>query len=320
MGRIRVAAFLAAWLLAAGARAATLDLASGGLTYTAATGAVNALTVSLSAGTYTIDDPGESAVTLSAGASAAGCASLDANTVTCPRAAISSWNVQLGDQNDTASLAAVLEPTTIRGGTGNDTITGGAGADNFLWNPGDASDFVDGGPGADTFSFTAANINESLAVSAIPNGFQLTRDIANVVLQVVNVEALNMQALGGDDTVTTHPLANTSQTIDGGAQTASDTLNYDAGGVCTTQGTGSFQTLGAQPVTFTGFEAVNLQNECTVFPVAIDVSAGVLTYSAGTGDVNALTVSLAGGNYTIHDAGTPAITLGSAATTAGCFN
>src|SRR5262249_54519490 len=146
------------------------------------------------------------------------------------------------------------------------------------------------------------------------------RDIATVALDVVNVESLSLSALSGDDTVSTVPLPLTSQTIDGGAQTATDTLNYNAGGVCTTQGASSFQTLGAQPVTFSGFEAVNLQNECTVFPSTLDLTSGVLAYTAGTGDANALSVSFSLGNYTIHDTGTPAIQLTPAATSALCAN
>src|SRR5262249_47736740 len=125
-----------------------LDVTSGLLTYQAGTGAADQLIVTLAAGFYTIDDSEVPAIQLSSGAVSAGCQNVDANTVTCPRsAALKSWNVMLGDQADFANLAAVLEPTIIRGGTGNDTIIGGAGPDVFLWNPGDASDTLDGGGG-----------------------------------------------------------------------------------------------------------------------------------------------------------------------------
>src|SRR5262245_45875178 len=104
---------LVSLLLAAGADAATLDAAGGGFTYTAANAVANTLVVSAFAGSYVIDDGAEAGISLGAGAMAAGCVAVDANTVSCPKSAVGSWNVQLLDQNDTASLAAVIEPTTI---------------------------------------------------------------------------------------------------------------------------------------------------------------------------------------------------------------
>ena len=310
--------FVVGVLASARSQAATLDVAAGVLTYTAATGIANALVVSLAAVTYTIDDPAEASISLGAGAVAAGCTALDANTISCPKSAVGSWNVQLGDQSDTANLAGVSEPTTIRGGVGGDVVTGGAGSDTFTWQPGEGSDTIDGGPGTDSLAFTGAAVNENYSVTAISGGFQLTRDIAAVTLQAQSVESLNLQTLGGDDTVTTHPLPSTSQTLDGGAQASVDTLSYDASGACTTVGSGTFQSLGGQLVSHAGFETTNLVNQCTVFPATLDISASVLAYTAGNGAANALTVSLAAGSYTIDDTGVPAISLGAGATTAGC--
>jgi hypothetical protein len=308
-------------LFASRSLAATLDLSVTVLTYVASGGVANSLTVSLSGGNYTIDDPGEATISLGAGAVAAGCIALDANTIRCPRSQIGSWNVSLLDQNDTANLSAVLEPTTISGGQNNDTLVGGAGTDTFTWVPGDGSDSIDGGPGVNALTFSGANINEHLTISAIPGGFQLTRDVANIVLSATNIGALSLQTMGGDDTVTTVPLPTTSQTIDGGAQTATDTLSYDAGGVCTTETANTLQSLGGQAVVFTNFEAVNLLNQCTMFPATLDLSsAGVMGYTAGTGVKNALTVSRLSGTYIIDDTAEPAITLGSGAIAAGCAN
>jgi hypothetical protein len=90
--------------------------------------------------------------------------------------------------------------------------------------------------------------------------FQLTRDVENVNMTVSSVETLSVQGLGGDDIVLTHPLPFTSQTIDGGSQSAADTLTYEAGAACSTQTAGTFQTRGAGLVTHTGFETVSLLN------------------------------------------------------------
>ena len=312
---------LPALLLSLESSAATLDFSGGVLFYAAANGVVNGLTVSFSSGLYSIHDAGESTITLTANATAVGCAAVDANTATCPRSSIASWNVSLGDQNDVADLSAIIEPTVIRGGPGADLLLGGAGPDTFLWNPGDQSDTLDGGPGADTLQFTGANINETYTVSATANGFQLTRDVAAVTMDVRNVEALNLSTLGADDVVNTVPLPNTTQTIDGGTQTTNgDVLNYDTGGVCASEGVGSFQTLGSQVVNFTNFESVNLLNECTVFPSTLDLISGQLSYAAGSGAANALSVALHSGVYTIDDGAVPAIQLTTNATAAGCAN
>lgn len=310
-----------ALLLSTEVWAATIDFSGGVVFYVATSGVVNGLTVTHSGGTYTIDDTGEPSMFLTSAAMGVGCVAVDANTVTCPDGAIASWNVSLGDQNDVANLSGVSVPTTIRGGPGSDILVGGAGPDTFVWNPGDQSDTIDGGPGADTLQFNGANINENYDVSATANGFQLTRDVAAVTMDVRNVEALNLSTLGADDVVNTVPLPNTTQTIDGGTQTTSgDVLNYDTGGVCASEGTGSLQTLGFQPVNFTNFESVNLLNECTVFPSSLDLSSGLLSYTAGTGAADVLNVSLAFGTYTIDDRAVPAIELTPSAVAAGCAN
>lgn len=95
----------------------------------------NLLTISLVGGLYTIDDPAEAAVTLLAGALDQGCTAFDANTVRCPAAVITSFNVATRDGNDTLVLTGVDVPTLIGGGRGNDTVFGGVDDDVFLWAP-----------------------------------------------------------------------------------------------------------------------------------------------------------------------------------------
>jgi Ca2+-binding RTX toxin-like protein len=318
--RVVGTAALAAALLAGRASASVLDFSGAVLTYVANSGVANALTVTLSSGVYTIHDSGETTITLTAAASSAGCALVDSNTVHCLQSAIGSWSISLGDQNDTANLSDVVEPTIIRGQQGNDVLVGGVGPDTFVWNPGDASDTLDGGAGADTLLFSGANINEVFNVTQTANGFQITRDVATVSLDVRNVEALNLSTLGADDTINTVPLPSTTQTIDAGTNTTNDTLNYNSEGLCTSQGTGALFTLGNQPVNFANVEVLNLQNECTVFPSTLELLSGVLSYVAGNGAADQLSVSLASGVYTIDDPVVPAIQLTTNAVAAGCAN
>ena len=73
----------------------------------------------------------------------------------------------------------------------------GAGDDTFVWNLGDGSDVVDGEAGADTMLFNGSNTSERIDVSANGNGVRLTRNIANIVMDLNGVEGINLHALGG---------------------------------------------------------------------------------------------------------------------------
>src|SRR5262249_47868579 len=82
------------------------------------------------------------------------------------------------------------------GGRGNDTALLGAGDDTFVWNPGDGSDVVEGQDGTDTLVFNGANINEKI------DRVRLTRDIANVTMDLNGIEHIQLNALGGADNIT----------------------------------------------------------------------------------------------------------------------
>ena len=101
---------------------------------------------------------------------------------------------------------------TLRGGTGNDTIDGnrgndtgllGAGNDAFRWEPGDGSDVVEGqdgaDDGADTLLFIGAGVAESFDVSANGERVRFFRDLANITMDLNDIEFINVQALGGND-------------------------------------------------------------------------------------------------------------------------
>src|SRR5438094_42654 len=100
----------------------------------------------------------------------------------------------------------------IIGGRGNDTARLGAGDDTFVWNPGDASDVVEGQDGTDTLVFNGSNINEKIDISANGSRVRLTRDIANVTMDVNGIEHIQLNALGGADNITVNDLSGTDVT------------------------------------------------------------------------------------------------------------
>jgi Ca2+-binding RTX toxin-like protein len=115
-----------------------------------------------------------------------------------------------GDGNDT--LIGGDGNDIINGGKGADTALLGAGDDTFVWNPGDGSDTVEGQDGNDTLLFNGANINEQFTVSANGDHVRLTRDVGTVVMDLHGVEGIDLNALGGADTVTVNDLTGTGLT------------------------------------------------------------------------------------------------------------
>jgi Ca2+-binding RTX toxin-like protein len=99
----------------------------------------------------------------------------------------------------------------LKGGDGEDVITGGPGddraelgdgRDTFVWNPGDNSDDVDGQAGSDRLVFNGSDLAERFDISANGNGVRLTRDIGTVTMDLSGVEEVDLNTLGGGDTVT----------------------------------------------------------------------------------------------------------------------
>jgi Ca2+-binding RTX toxin-like protein len=182
-----------------------------------------------------------------------------------------------GEGNDTiVGLAGV---DLMNGEAGHDTITGGPGNepnqnggdgdDTFIWNPGDGSDGLVGQTGNDTMVFNGSAGNEVFTTTALGAGFRLTRDVGSIVMDVTGVEAIALNALAGDDHVTTVGLAGTSQNLLGGTQTTADVLTVDAQGGCVASGTGTITVTGAQPINFAEFESVDVLNQCTAAAAGI---------------------------------------------------
>jgi Ca2+-binding RTX toxin-like protein len=113
-----------------------------------------------------------------------------------------------GDGNDTITGSAGND--LVIGGRGNDVAMLGAGNDTFVWNPGDGSDTVEGQAGVDTLQFNGSNASEKIDISANGSRATLTRDVGNITMDLNGVEHVNVNALGGADTITVNDLTGTN--------------------------------------------------------------------------------------------------------------
>jgi Ca2+-binding RTX toxin-like protein len=176
-----------------------------------------------------------------------------------------------------ANGLATLVQVTVDGGTGNDTINGGdgndflfggdgndiidgnrgndvgimgAGDDTFIWDPGDGNDTIEGQDGTDRMLFNGANIAENFDVSANGQRVRFTRNVANIVMDLNDVEDIDVTAQGGIDNVVVNDLTGTAvRTVDtdlstppgtGGDDAAADTVTVnttDGADVVVAQGT-----------------------------------------------------------------------------------
>jgi Ca2+-binding RTX toxin-like protein len=209
-----------------------------------------------------------------------------------------------GDGNDL--LIGSDGDDSINGGRGNDTALMGAGDDTFTWNPGDGSDIVEGQAGQDTLQFNGANISEQFDLSANGPRLRFTRDIGSIVMDTDGVEQVNINALGGADTITIHDLTGTAVTgvsIDlgfpagsGAGDGAADTIIVEGSGgadVIVVQGDAGSATVSglAALVNITGAEPANdrlvinaLAGDDVVEGSGLSAAAIQLTENGGEGN------------------------------------
>jgi Ca2+-binding RTX toxin-like protein len=234
------------------------------------------------------------------------------------------------DYSATGNLAALIA-VTVDGGTGNDDLLGtngvdfllggdgndfvdgqqgndtallGAGDDTFQWDPGDGSDIVEGQDGADDMVFNGSAANERMEVSANGGRVRFTRDIANIVMDLNDVEKIDANALGGTDTVTVNDMSGTDlvdveadlNAVGGGDDGAADNVVANATNgddVAIVAGSGpSAQVLGlAARIDVTG--AIAGSDRVTVNTLAGDdvvdasglaANSALLTANGGDGD------------------------------------
>jgi Ca2+-binding RTX toxin-like protein len=226
-----------------------------------------------------------------------------------------------GDGNDTITGSDGND--FINGGRGNDVALMGPGDDTFVWSPGDGSDTVEGQDGRDTLLFNGANVGENIAISANGPRARLFRDVGNVTMDLNGVERLDVNALGGADTITVNDLTGTavtevnldlasppgSGTGDGQADTV--IVNGTAGNdavVVVGNGSGvSVLGLAAQ-VNIAGAEAAN--DRLTVNALAGDdvvnasgLAAGAIQFTADGGDGDDVLIGSAGNHTLLGGAG-----------------
>jgi Ca2+-binding RTX toxin-like protein len=210
----------------------------------------------------------------------------------------------------------------INGGDGDDLALMGAGDDTFVWNPGDDNDTLEGQDGFDTMLFNGANVAENITISANGGRALFTRDIANVVMDLNDVESIDFTARGGADTIVINDLSGTdvteinldlAATPGGAGDGQADTVIINATNgddvVLVVGENGSVSVLGlAVQVNITGLEAAN--DRIVINGLAGDdvveasgLAAGVVQLVADGGDGNDVLIGSDGNDVLLGGAG-----------------
>ena len=169
----------------------------------------------------------------------------------------------LGSQGNDVLLGGT-EDDFVFGDNGNDVAFMGSNDDVFQWNPGDGNDTLEGQDGHDTMLFLGANISENIDVVANGGRVLFLRDVANVTMDLDDVESIDFRALGGADDIAVGDLSGTDMTQtgldlrgpNGGGDGAADAITVNG-----TQGADVFGAAGDAG----GVNVFGLQNSVNVF-------------------------------------------------------
>ena len=143
----------------------------------------------------------------------------DGITATTLPAGVIKLTLDGGAGNDT--ILGSQGADTLLGGDGNDFVFGdngndvallGAGDDVFQWDPGDGNDTIEGQDGTDTMLFFGANVSENIDIVANGGRVLFLRDVANVTMDLNDVERIDFRALGGADNIVVGDLSGTDVT------------------------------------------------------------------------------------------------------------
>lgn len=191
----------------------------------------------------------------------------------------------------------------VDGGVGTDTEALGSGDDTAAWVPGEGSDVVDGQSGRDTLAFDGANADEQMSLAPDGRHAVLLRTQGNIRMDLDSVERVQVNALGGADTVTVDGLDGTDvrQAVvdlggNGGGDARTDAVIVNgsdrADHVAVTARSGAVVVAGlTAATTITGSEPTDRLDLRTLggfdrVEVAPDVAALIgLTLDLGTGQV-----------------------------------
>jgi Ca2+-binding RTX toxin-like protein len=121
---------------------------------------------------------------------------------------------------------------SVDGNKANDVAYLGSGADSFTWDPGDGSDVIEGESGIDTLDFNGAAIAlENMFLTPSGTRALFHRDQGNIDMDMDEVERLDLDALGGVDTIRIDDMSDTDfrrADVDlGGADGAPDVLTVN---------------------------------------------------------------------------------------------
>jgi Ca2+-binding RTX toxin-like protein len=215
-------------------------------------------------------------------------------------AALTRITVDGGAGNDT--IRGSNGADVLLGGAGNDFIDGqqgndvallGAGDDIFQWDPGDGSDTVEGQAGSDTMLFNGSGAPEIFDVSANGERVRFTRNVGNIVMDLNGVERIDLNTLGGTDTLIVNDMSGTGLTE----------VNVDLAGVL------GGSTGDAQADTVIA-HATNGNDIIDVFGSGTNVSVGglpaLINVRNSEGANDSLVINALGGNDSIRATTLPA--------------
>jgi Ca2+-binding RTX toxin-like protein len=296
--RLQIAIFTVLLVLAAAspARASSVSVAGSTLSFVAADGEANDVTVTLGSGVYTVVDAG-------AALSAGSCTQLTPNSASCNATGITALSLDARDRDDHLTVVAATVPATLLGaegddvlvgGDGADTVGGGAGADRLDGGAGNdtlngdsgddrmvgaaGNDVLNGGTGTDTADYSARVASLTVTIDAVAND-GAPGETDNVKTDVENVDG------GGGNDVLIGGTAN--NVLTGGA--GHDSLDGDAGNDTLDGGTGDDDLTGGA-----GTDLVSYAGRVNPVDVVLDGGGG--NGEAGEDDTIHLDVeSVAGG-------------------------